>query len=321
MADGDDGSGDGGDGAFTKGLDISKLKTAGADPSAGNEKLRKIMEHVERPLQPFRGLEAALAPKVRGVVVAQEAMKRALGPLHDPDTGLAPEMKGVAAAQEAIKRSLGPLHDLQDRMKSVGIAAGPDSTLGRLAEQIGAQQSAIEAMRVQDRDTFRMPELPHIPPNPIHETNKRLERIEKRFEQMQGVANSAAEIATGLQGAAAEFLQKFEKAAASNDRSASRAIRIGAIAVIIAVAMPAAPIIYSEYRREPSNGAEIQAALEEVRAELSTMREAQAEASDRLNEALTTFDSETTAVLRDIRELLAQGAGSSPAPVAEEPPQ
>ena len=123
---------------------------------------------------------------------------------------------------------------------------------------------------------------------------------------MQGIAADAAEIATGLQGAAAEFLQKFEKAATDNDRAAGRAIWIGVVAVLIAVAMPAAQIIYSEYRREPSNGAEMQATLEAMQAELASMREAQTEASDRLTEVLATSDSQTAAILGDIRELLAR---------------
>ena len=268
----------------SKGFDISKLKVDSGVNPAMNESLRKAMEDAERQMRPLRDL----------------------------DEKLAPQMRSFAAAQEAMEKSLGPFRDLQDRMKSLGFAAGEDSSLKRLADQIGAQQSAIDAMRIHERDMPRIPEIPPMPPNPILETNRRLERIEERFEQMRGIATDAAQIATGLQGAAAEFLQKFEKAASDNDRAAGRAIWIGVIAVIIAVAMPAAQIIYSEYRREPSNGTEIQATLEAVQAELATMRAAQAAASDRLNEALATSDSETAAILRDIHGLLAQEAALPP---------
>ena len=52
----------------------------------------------------------------------------------------------------------------------------------------------------------------------------------------------------------------------------------------IAVAMPAAQIIYSEYRRKPSDEGEIQTTLEISRHKLGSIRAAQAKASDLLNE-------------------------------------
>jgi hypothetical protein len=255
MADDDNSDGDGGeDTPGAKGLDTSKLMIGGMRPPAMNDTVRKAIEGIERQTQPFRDLQDRLTP----------------------------QLNSVTAAQKAMETSLGPLRDLEARMKTLGGIAGENSSLGRLAEQIGAQKSAIDAMRLHETEIPRIPELPPIPPNPIFETNRRLERIEERFEQMQVIATDAAEIATGLQGAAAEFLQKFEKAAADNDRTAARAIWIGVVAVFIAVAMPAAQIIYSEYRREPSNGAEVQAALEAMQSELTTMRNAQNVANDQL---------------------------------------
>lgn len=293
MADDDNGDGDGGgDTPRAKGLDISKLMIGGMRPRVMNDTVRKAIEGIERQTQPFRDLQDRLTP----------------------------QLNSVTAAQKAMETSFGPLRDLEARMKTLGGIAGENSSLGRLAEQIGAQKSAIDAIRLHETEIPRIPELPPIPPNPIFETNSRLERIEERFEQMQVIAADAAEIATGLQGAAAEFLQKFEKAAADNDRTAARAIWIGVVAVFIAVAMPAAQIIYSEYRREPSNGAEVQAALEAMQSELATMRNAQTVANDRLTEALATSDSETAAILRDIRGLLA-GEGASTPTAIDEPPQ
>lgn len=292
MADDDNSDGDGGeDTPGAKGLDISKLMIGGMRPRVMNDTVRKAIEGIERQTQPFRDLQDRITP----------------------------QLNSVTAAQKAMETSLGPLRDLEARMKTLGGIAGENSSLGRLAEQIGAQKSAIDAMRLHETEIPRIPELPPIPPNPIFETNRRLERIEERFEQMQVIATDAAEIATGLQGAAAEFLQKFEKAAADNDRTAARAIWIGVVAVFIAVAMPAAQIIYSEYRREPSNGAEVQAALEAMQSELTTMRNAQTVANDQLTEALATSDSETAAILRDIRGLLAGEGASTPAARDESP--
>lgn len=293
MADDDNSDGDReGDTPRAKGLDISKLMIDGIRPPAMNDTVRKAIENIERQTQPFRDLQDRLTP----------------------------QLNSISAAQRAMENSLGPLRDLEGRMKILGGIAGENSSLGRLAGQIGAQKSAIDAMRLLEPEIPRIPELPPLPPNPIFETNRRLERIEERFEQMQVIATDAADIATGLQGAAAEFLQKFEKAAADNDRTAGRAIWIGVIAVFIAVAMPAAQIIYSEYRREPSNGAEVQATLETMQSELATMRNAQTVADDRLTEALATSDGEIAAILRDIRGLLA-GEAASPPVTTYEPPQ
>lgn len=283
----DNGSEDEDDAPRAKGFNITNLKIDGIPKSEMNHALGKVMEDINRTMRPF-----------------QEMQER-----------LAPQMERFSAVQEAMERSLGPFHHIQDRMESLGLEAGTDSALGRLSEQICAQQRAIDAMRLPEPE---LPCIPELPPNPILETNRRLERIEERFEQMQDIAADAAQIATELQAAAAEFLQKFEKAAADNDRTAGRAIWIGVVAVIIAVAMPAAQIIYSEYRRVPSNGLEMQAALEEVQAELSAMRDSQAAASDRLAEALASSDDETAAILRDIRGLLWERA-ATPASVAEEP--
>lgn len=236
--------------------------------------------------------------------------------------------KAMEDMERQMEKALEPYRGLQDRMKNLGLSAGEDSAIGRVAKQIADQQRAIEAMRPhipEDLTKPAPPRLPYIeqiklPPNPIFETNERLERIEERFEQMQGIATDAAQIANGLQGAAAEFLQKFEKAAADNDRTAGRAIRIGVIAVIIAIAMPAVQIGYSEFRRTPDNGPEIQSALEDVRAEVAGLRNAQDQASAQLGEIIVSSNDETAKVFREIRDLLSK----RPAPVGtvlEEVPQ
>jgi phage shock protein A len=261
----------------------------GTPPHVMNDAVRKAIDVVGRKMKPFRGLQ----------------------------DGVAQELNSSAVAQKAMEASLGPLRDLEARIKSLDAISRENSSLGRLAEQVRAQKNAIDAMGLDERKMLRIPDLTNIPPNPIVETNKRLERIEERFEQMQIIAKNAAEIATGLQGAAVEFLQKFEKAASDNDRTAGRAIWIGIFAVFIAIAMPTVQIIYSEYRREPSNSAEIQALFEAMQFEIATMRNAQASASERLTEVLVTSDSQTAAILQDIRGLLAGKTVSPPATTSE----
>lgn len=242
--------------------------------------------------------------------------------------------KTGAALQDALKAANPEsqhLGGIIDRMKSVSRSTGQDSTLGGLAEHITRQQQSIESFKnsisdILNSHLLKSPvsdplSLPNplefqdfdVPQNPVVETNERLERIEKRFELMQGIAADAAEIATGLQAAAAEFLQKFEKAAADNDRAAGRAIWLGGAAVIVAVVMTAIQIGYAEYRREPSDAPEVQKALGGLREDLSALQEAQVAALERLGEVITSSDSETTAAMTDIFKLLSQQAVSSAA--------
>lgn len=252
---------------------------------------------------------------------------------------------GTAGGTEAATASaigafadLGRYGSIQDRMNSVMGIAGIGSTLSGVAEQIAQQQRALESMEhipslenhrydFNSLGSFEPPHVPeplripelHIPPNPIHETNNRLERIEERFEQMQDVATDAAKIVTGLQASAAEFLvkfdtglAKFESAASSNDKTSHRVLWIGVIAIAAAVAMPLLQIIYSAYTAEPDSAPEFRAAILKMQEELVALRQSQADASDRLTDALAASDQDTASVLRDIHDLLSAPPASSP---------
>lgn len=287
-----------------KGVDLAAmsedLKAQGYDDGKRGEALKKAIEDMEQQMEPYRHMH--------------EQMKHFQGLLgHEGIAAkLAEEAKRYSAIQGQMDKALEPYRDLQDRMKNLGLSAGEDSTIGRVAKRIANQQRAIEAMHPHAPENLAKQELPRLPnieqikfpPNPILETNERLERIEVRFEQMQGIATDAAQIANGLQGAAAEFLQKFEKAAADNDRTAERAIWIGVVAVIIAIAMTAVQIGYSEFRRTPDNGPETMSAIESLQTEVAGLHAAQAEASAQLEEIISSSNDETATILREIRDLL-----------------
>ena len=205
-----------------------------------------------------------------------------------------------------------PAHELQERMRQLTDAMSGNSTLGKIARQIADQQKAIDRMRLPDLGLLATPKFPEpvllrdieIPENPAHETNERLERIEARFEDMQAIATEAAAIANGLQAAAAEFLVKFERAAGDNDRAARWAIRIGAAAIVIAVLAPLIQIIYTEFWRVPDDAAAMQAAIAEMKTEITGLKEEQANVAERLASALANADRDSAAILRDIRDQL-----------------
>ena len=215
------------------------------------------------------------------------------------------------------------MRELQDRMKSLTELSEVGSASAKLAEQIAEQSRMIETLQPKFPDSLLHNEtightfpiepmqLPEIPPNPIIETNRRLRQIENRFDQMHSVATNAAGIATGLQAHAAEFLQKFEKAAHENDRSAGRAIWLGAIAVLIALIMPAAQIAYTEFWRVPADSADMQSVIAEMRSEISSLKEAQVLAAERLAKEIETSNNETATALREIGSILTGTVNSS----------
>jgi hypothetical protein len=222
-------------------------------------------------------------------------------------------MKEVARAAEAIKSAVAE-SEVQNALKAINsIRAltgqfGSDSGIGKVIKQIDDQQRSIDALRLLSPSIETKPrEIPnlHFPPNPSYETNDRLERIEQRFEQILDVAANGAAIATGLQAHAAEFLVKFEKAATDNDRSAARAIRLGSIAIIIAIAMPVAQILYTEIWRVPQDSASMETVITDMQTEMTTLSQDQIEAADRIAAALERSDQQMVDALRDVASSLA----------------
>jgi hypothetical protein len=288
-----------------KGIDLSKLEGL-SDREEGRTPnpteictLKEAARTVEgaKAMMPSRAIQAAM--KAINCGGAMEGMRRASEQI------------------DAMKKALGPTHELQERMRALTGQFGPDSGIGKVMKQIGDQQRSIDALRLPSPSIVgeppRMPDFP-IPPNPIHETNDRLERIEQRFEQMLDVAANGAEIATGLQAHTAEFLVKFENAATDNGRTAARAIRLGVIAVVIAVAMPVVQILYTELWRVPQDSASMEAVITDMQTEIATLRQTQIEAADWIATALERSDQQMVEALRDVERSL---TALPPAPVEE----
>jgi hypothetical protein len=108
--------------------------------------------------------------------------------------------------------------------------------------------------------------------NPTHETNERLEDIVERFDKMEKIALKGAEIATGLQSYAADFLVKFERAAAETDVSARRAVWIGLVAIGISIAMPVAQMALETLATKPADVAALADAVQDLRATIADLR-------------------------------------------------
>ncbi|MDM7850419.1 hypothetical protein [Pseudochrobactrum kiredjianiae] len=106
--------------------------------------------------------------------------------------------------------------------------------------------------------------------HPAHQTNDKLASIDQRFEKMLEVMLKAASIGNDIQANAASFIDKFEVASQKTDTSARTAIRIGIIAVVIAIATPILSKIVDAYSSNP-----VVAAVEALSREVATSQQTQ----------------------------------------------
>lgn len=215
------------------------------------------------------------------------------------------DREALAKALRDITKGIDPLLNAGKALRPIQALTDENSPMARIGKQLAEQQRSIGAIlpKVHLPDLDR-PILPDIPPHPSLETNKRLARIEDRFKEMQEIAARGAQIATDLQAYAAQFLVKFEAAATSTDRAASRAVKVGVAAVIIAIATPVVQTIYSEWWRAPKDAAAAQAVITDMKVEIESLRRAQSEATDRLATALENADQRTAEALREIAKAL-----------------
>lgn len=208
------------------------------------------------------------------------------------------------------------------RLADMAMALSGSSHLKKITDELMDQERNIgkltgAAGTAFDRSTsqvpYSVPSLPPIPQNPLLETNRRLARIEGQFEVMQTIAAQGAKIATSLQTYAAEFLAKFEAAAASTEQSANKAVRLSVAAIILTVATALAPFVYQVWRA-PADAAANEAVVAQLRAEIEQLRETQAETADRIEDALTGNGEATLEVLREMQRSIATSIGVPEAP-------
>jgi hypothetical protein len=253
---------------------------------------------------------------VRGLDESRGLARAAAGlnSIADPFAGLHParDLAGtISSVTSAIDAAKG-VRSLDESIRLAGGGVDASSTMSKIARQISDQRSAIASLKplmpempelFVVPEPVRIPEL-RLPPNPLYETNERLASIEQRFNRMESIALNGAEIATDLQASAATFLTKFEKASSDNDRTSRRAIWLGIVAVLIAVAMPVVQIFYAELWRAPADSASQQTAITDMKSQIKALEDTQRAAADELAKVLSSGNSELATTLGDIRKLL-----------------
>jgi len=311
----------------SKGVDISTLNVemGNEDRATADERLRErfkelsegraVMKDALRGIGGVGGLQDAMSSmnrlddtiKASAIGSIQDQVRDAMSGLATSGiedhfsnltgAGVLPEdyMDNLTGATGAAALAAS---GLQDRMSGLGLGDG--SSFSRIAAGIAEQQSVLDRMH---QDRFEVsPALRdiHIPKNPLIETNKRLERIERRFDQISHVAETSAQTATELQLAAAEFLKDFKEAASKNDEAAAAAIRLGKGAVWAAILIPffvfGAQFAANAYL--PNRQAEaLQLTVTGLKTEIDAMQAASAADTQRLIDAIAASNEATTATI------------------------
>lgn len=203
--------------------------------------------------------------------------------------------KQLSGMQEQFKKATEGINSL-DISSRLAAATSGFKDFGDLSQRLHEQNRRLADMR----DQIPPPQplhLPDMPRNPAFETNERLGRIENQFEEMQKVLIEAAQIATTIQSHAADFLMSFEKASIQTDRSASRAIWVGLIAIAIAIVTPFLQAGVDRYVFPDNSAAEL-------KAELSNVGNAQLTGSRTMGDRLDANSKAEAAILHDISRSL-----------------
>jgi hypothetical protein len=108
-----------------------------------------------------------------------------------------------------------------------------------------------------------------------------------------------------LRAAAAEFLQKFERAAEDTNKSGNKAILVAVAAVVITLFQTASPYLFPN-----EESAALRQTVTELTVEVAAMRAEQAETSQALIDALAAGDQATALA---VKESLAATVAAEPA--------
>ncbi len=186
---------------------------------------------------------------------------------------------------------------IYDRLGDISAQAGEGSRLADAIRGIEKQQGLLDDLSAStyERTIPTVSDILVIE-SPIIETNRKLDRIEKQFSQISIIARDSARVATDLQAYAAEFLQKFEKAAEDANQSGSKAIKVGWLALAIAIVVGAGQIFAPTLIRDQEAEA-LRQTVVDLNAEISTLWAEQGGANERLIEALVNSDQATATVI------------------------
>lgn len=281
---------EGNDEESVKGFDISKLGDESDDQVTKALKSVKQFDDANPSLKAMR--DAWDTSRLSAAAKAAQSVSAKLDPMREQIAKAATLASPAREMAERIKAT-----GLHDRLGDISSLAGQGSHLAEALRGIERQRSRLDELSEStfEPTTPTFPEIPVIE-NPIVETNRKLDRIEKQFSQISVIARDSAQVATDLQAYAAEFLQKFERAAEDANQSGSKAIKVGRLALAIAIVVGAGQIFAPTLIRDQEAEA-LRQTVVDLNAEISTLRAEQNEDNERLIEALANSDQATATAI------------------------
>lgn len=170
-----------------------------------------------------------------------------------------------------------------DKMGVLKSSVEQSSALKDVAENISRQGRSFSDYLYRTRkDISQDISKVEVSENPVNETNRKLGVVVDRFDRLIDFGENALSIMTGLQAAAAEFLDQFSIEAEKNNKAAHTAIGVGILAVVISIAQ----VLYTEFWRVPQDTRLMDEYFSEMRREVEELRSAQLAALERLATAL-----------------------------------
>lgn len=208
----------------------------------------------------------------------------------------------LANAYEAMRRVSSPAQEVAEKLTRH--TAHLEKTSQELAERIQAQQEGLARVSAIRESSITPPLRPDLTSlrNPVVE---RLERIEKQFDELAGVAAEGLGAGLALQEKADQFLNEFREAARDTSRSGKMAIGVSVVAILITTLVPLA----SSYFFPDRGAAAMEKSIADMQGQIVRMREEQAATAQKLIDALAAGDQATAdAVGRALEQALSKGA-------------
>ncbi|WP_430436899.1 hypothetical protein [Oceanibaculum nanhaiense] len=290
---------------MTKIFDITDLAP---DPaaSAALAKVQKEIDQIDK-------IRATAIPQP--VLDAQDAIDKAIPlgvrNLFDNATAFGRQLEEITREAERTQAMLDQIGvGSASREMLEKIYSGPSDSIGSIIKNIEAQDRHIIAMEESARRINSSP--PHrpelnvtLPPNPLHETNDRLDRIEKHSNGVKDGLIQTTKIWAAIQNHIVLMLAAMQQGAEDAKKSSRRAIILSVSAIAISVLGVLAPIVYDVFWRSPQEAAAAQVLISEFRTEIRELRQAQIEANAQIAGALARSDQETAEALKELARALA----------------
>ncbi len=141
--------------------------------------------------------------------------------------------KSLETYRSSINGLMGPGGVIDDYNKRL------DESVGSFGLDLVRSQANKQSL---DAEILRRPEMPPVPPNPIHETNKLLTKLTNKFEgltilmtTMVDVEGKQAEAVSELLQSSRESLSAANASAAEQKAIAKRNLNIAVFGVVVAI--------------------------------------------------------------------------------------